>query len=274
MNSRVSWSVDGIEPSVRERAEAAARRAGMSLNDWLNSTLGEAPRATTRPRPHARATRNAPSPRVRRPCRSATRPMSSKSTSGSIRSPGRSSRFRSLGRAARGPTVARQLNEAISRLDARLSQMSNPAAATDPSRTSSADRDGRARRRPGLSRLAADQPGLAGFRDRRDRRAPERTRWRPAAAADAAAQRAAMTQFALPPTAPSVQPPMAMHRPDAAIRHRPGRIFPRWNGICSRSPARSRRCSGPIISRSRSPPSAANSPKSATPSPKRCRAGR
>src|SRR5262245_60253618 len=41
MNSRVSWSVDGIDPSVRERAEAAARRAGMSLNDWLNSTIGE-----------------------------------------------------------------------------------------------------------------------------------------------------------------------------------------------------------------------------------------
>src|SRR5882672_9821031 len=41
MNSRVSWNVDGIDPSVRERAEAAARRAGMSLNDWLNSTIGE-----------------------------------------------------------------------------------------------------------------------------------------------------------------------------------------------------------------------------------------
>ncbi len=40
MNSRVSWSVDGIDPSVRERAEAAARRAGMSLSDWLNSTIG------------------------------------------------------------------------------------------------------------------------------------------------------------------------------------------------------------------------------------------
>src|SRR6202048_2040123 len=41
MNSRVSWSVEGIDPSVRERAEAAARRAGMSLNDWLNSTIGD-----------------------------------------------------------------------------------------------------------------------------------------------------------------------------------------------------------------------------------------
>jgi len=40
MNSRVSWSVEGIDPSVRERAEAAARRAGMSLNDWLTSTIG------------------------------------------------------------------------------------------------------------------------------------------------------------------------------------------------------------------------------------------
>src|SRR5205823_50870 len=48
MNSRVSWSVDGIDPSVRERAEAAARRAGISLNDWLNSTLGEAAPPTFR----------------------------------------------------------------------------------------------------------------------------------------------------------------------------------------------------------------------------------
>src|SRR3982074_3923082 len=55
MNSRVSWSVDGIDPSVRERAEAAARRAGMSLSDWLNSTIGEsAPpafRSTPDPQP-------------------------------------------------------------------------------------------------------------------------------------------------------------------------------------------------------------------------------
>src|SRR5450631_721102 len=41
MNSRVSWSAEGIDLSVRERAEAAARRAGLSLSDWLNSTIGE-----------------------------------------------------------------------------------------------------------------------------------------------------------------------------------------------------------------------------------------
>src|ERR1700694_3795681 len=55
MNSRVSWSVEGIDPSVRERAEAAAHRAGMSLSDWLNSTIGESTppnfRASPDPRP-------------------------------------------------------------------------------------------------------------------------------------------------------------------------------------------------------------------------------
>ena len=49
MNSRVSWSNEGIDPSVRERAEAAARRAGMSLSDWLNSTLGESAAPSFRP---------------------------------------------------------------------------------------------------------------------------------------------------------------------------------------------------------------------------------
>ena len=42
MNSRVSWSTEGIDPAVRERAEAAARRAGVSLSDWLNLSLGDA----------------------------------------------------------------------------------------------------------------------------------------------------------------------------------------------------------------------------------------
>src|SRR5580765_8258664 len=55
MNSRVSWSVDGIDPSVRERAEAAARRAGMSLNDWLNSTIGESAPPNFRAPPEQRA---------------------------------------------------------------------------------------------------------------------------------------------------------------------------------------------------------------------------
>src|ERR1700712_3730287 len=55
MNSRVSWSVEGIEPSVRERAEAAARRAGMSLGDWLNSAIADNAQNYTSPNARPRA---------------------------------------------------------------------------------------------------------------------------------------------------------------------------------------------------------------------------
>ncbi|MDO8398634.1 MAG: hypothetical protein Q7T45_12520 [Bradyrhizobium sp.] len=140
MNSRVSWSVEGIDPSVRERAEAAARRAGMSLNDWLNSTLGE----TARPdfqspydQPAAMPGRETPDvsdihqrldsitrqieqisqPRARGEVPRSEMPRNDAPHSDTPRSD-----------AARGePGVARQLNDAISRLDARLSQISNPA---------------------------------------------------------------------------------------------------------------------------------------------------
>ena len=111
---RVSWSVDGIDPTVRERAEAAARRAGMSLNDWLNSTMGDA----------------AP-PNFRNP-----EPISS-SPSRDVadihqrldfitRQIDQISKPMPRGEASREQGVARQLNDAISRLDARLSQISNP----------------------------------------------------------------------------------------------------------------------------------------------------
>ena len=56
MNSRVSWSVEGIDPSVREKAEAAARQAGMSLSDWLNSTIGNSAPANFRNAPDPRPT--------------------------------------------------------------------------------------------------------------------------------------------------------------------------------------------------------------------------
>jgi localization factor PodJL len=113
MNSRVSWSLDGIDPSVRERAEAAARRSGMTLNDWLNSTVGEPTSAD-----HGASSEPRPAPRqgpdvadIHQRLDSITRQIEQ------ISRP-----------AARSePTVARQLNEAISRLDARLSQISKPA---------------------------------------------------------------------------------------------------------------------------------------------------
>src|SRR4051812_32949849 len=125
MNSRVSWSVDGIDPSVRERAEAAARRAGMSLSDWINSTVGEsAPPSFSAPSEQRPAMpRQMPDVAdIHQRLDSITRQIEQISRPATPR--GDASR----GEAARSePTVARQLNEAISRLDARLSQISNPA---------------------------------------------------------------------------------------------------------------------------------------------------
>jgi localization factor PodJL len=110
MNSRVSWSVDGIDPSVRERAEAAARRAGLSLSDWINSNIGDA----------------AP-PNFRGPPQPASDVADIHQRLDSItRQIEQISRSAPRNDASREQGVARQLNEAISRLDARLSQISDP----------------------------------------------------------------------------------------------------------------------------------------------------
>jgi localization factor PodJL len=119
MNSRVSWSVDAIDPSIRERAEAAARRAGMSLNDWLNSTIGDSAPPNFRnpmPPPPGRETRDVAD--IHQRLDSITRQIE------------QISRPVPRNDAARGEQgVARQLNDAISRLDARLSQISYPQGA-------------------------------------------------------------------------------------------------------------------------------------------------
>ncbi|WP_029582444.1 SEL1-like repeat protein [Bradyrhizobium sp. URHD0069] len=122
MNSRVSWSVESIDPSVRERAEAAARRAGMSLNDWLNSTIGDSTPPNfrvppdQRPMPPGQQTRDVAD--IHQRLDSITRQIE------------QISRPAPRNDAPRGePGVARQLNDAISRLDARLSQISNSAPA-------------------------------------------------------------------------------------------------------------------------------------------------
>jgi localization factor PodJL len=119
MNSRVSWSVDTIDPSIRERAEAAARRAGMSLNDWLNSTIGDSAPPNFRnpmPPPSGRETHDVAD--IHQRLDSITRQIE------------QISRPAPRNDAARGEQgVARQLNDAISRLDARLSQISYPQSA-------------------------------------------------------------------------------------------------------------------------------------------------
>ena len=126
MNSRVSWNVEGIDPSVRERAESAARRAGMSLSDWLNSTIGE-----SAPPDFARASDQRPIP-ARESRDLADIHQRLDSITRQIDQISRAAPRQELPRSelARGePGVARQLNDAISRLDARLSQISNPAPA-------------------------------------------------------------------------------------------------------------------------------------------------
>ncbi len=39
MKPGIPWSVKGIEPDAREAAKQAARRSGMTLGEWLNSTI-------------------------------------------------------------------------------------------------------------------------------------------------------------------------------------------------------------------------------------------
>jgi localization factor PodJL len=128
MNSRVSWSAEGIDPSVRERAEAAARRAGMSLNDWLNSTVG--PSAPPDFRGQSEQSRT-PLPGhdarevadIHQRLDSITRQIEQISKPAPRADAPREA-----------PGVARQLNDAIARLDARLSQISSQAPAKAPQR--------------------------------------------------------------------------------------------------------------------------------------------
>src|SRR5476651_2639741 len=135
MNSRVSWSVDGIDPSVRERAEAAARRAGMSLSDWLNSTIGDSAPAYFRASPDQAPVQ--PSQELRQEIRQETRDVADihQRLDSITRQIEQISRPAPRPDAARSeapraePGVARQLNDAISRLDARLSQISNSTPA-------------------------------------------------------------------------------------------------------------------------------------------------
>ena len=41
MTNAVPWNIDGVDFDAREAAKAAARRAGVSLGDWLNGVIAE-----------------------------------------------------------------------------------------------------------------------------------------------------------------------------------------------------------------------------------------
>jgi localization factor PodJL len=122
MNSRVSWSNEGIDPGVRERAEAAARRAGVSLNEWLSLNLGDVTppnfRNPSEQRPPMPARESRDVADIHQRLDAITRQIE------------QISQVRPRNEAARSEApVAQQLNDAIARLDARLSQISNPAPA-------------------------------------------------------------------------------------------------------------------------------------------------
>ncbi len=41
MNKAAPWSIKGVDFDAREAAEAAARRAGMSVGEWLKTVIAE-----------------------------------------------------------------------------------------------------------------------------------------------------------------------------------------------------------------------------------------
>ncbi len=170
MNSRVSWSVDGIDPFVRERAEAAARRAGMSLNDWLNSTVGDPTPPNFREPPGSVADAAEPgNPRRRRYPPAARRNHPPDRTD---LAPDAAQR-RAPRRAGRRKAVERR--HLASRRAAVADHQPAACQAGPASGRAAPDRVGRARGRPGLPSVAAAQSGLARLRDQGNRCAPERT---------------------------------------------------------------------------------------------------
>ncbi|MGO4713168.1 hypothetical protein [Bradyrhizobium sp. 2TAF24] len=112
MTSRVPRSVEAIDPSAHDRAEAAARRAGMSLNDWLATTGGTQPAAARSPA--------ADVAEIHHRLDSITRQIE------------RISQAAATAPKSETPGAARELNDAIARLDARIAQINAPAAAPLP----------------------------------------------------------------------------------------------------------------------------------------------
>ena len=222
MNSRVSWSVDGIDPSVRERAEAAARRAGMSLNDWLNSTIGDPTPPDFRSPYNQRPTMPSEASRdvadIHQRLDAITRHIEQ------IAKPALRSEAPRTDAPRGQPAMARQLNDAISRLDARLSQISNPQAtgqapAQSPGQSHSQNRQRRAeeveraaanvyRPSPPLSPASFDS-AIAEISARQNELDTTPTRQMPPRSAPPVAPGAA-------PMPPDVPPPMAAYAPPVA----------------------------------------------------------
>ena len=48
MKSGMPWSLQGIDEETREAIYTAARRAGLTVSEWLNNTVGEPQSERTR----------------------------------------------------------------------------------------------------------------------------------------------------------------------------------------------------------------------------------
>lgn len=114
MTSR-SWSTRDLSPAMLDTALEASRRSGLSLDDWLNSAINDSARAhgVAPPPPGQRPNVSRELADIHDRLDSITRQI--ERVSGSTAQP------------AEGH-VARQLNDAISRLDQRLAGLSQQAA--------------------------------------------------------------------------------------------------------------------------------------------------
>jgi localization factor PodJL len=53
MAHKLRWSVTGVLPECREAAKVAARRAGMSIGEWLNRAIMDAAKQAVQGSPNA-----------------------------------------------------------------------------------------------------------------------------------------------------------------------------------------------------------------------------
>lgn len=169
MTSR-PWTVSDLSPAALDQAIEASRRAGMSLEDWLNSAIRDSARVHGAPHELTE---------IHDRLDSITRQIE---------------RVSGAAPAAEG-AVARQLNDAISRLDQRLAGLTQNAPRAPAPRANSFDaavaeiaaRQGELDSRGRAPRVSAPPtapampaPDLSGFERRLDRISEQMSAFRPA----------------------------------------------------------------------------------------------
>src|SRR3954454_20482439 len=127
------WHVKGVHPEARDSAREAARRAGMSVGEWLNSVILDTPPEYEQP-PHTQPDPYAPPAHRARQQRPAPPPadqVAREIAALNRRVEGWASGFETLARAgntgraisAESDPTARRLADALSRLDKRIDHL-------------------------------------------------------------------------------------------------------------------------------------------------------